>query len=76
MNIPVKVFSIMTIGFSGIESREMPPIRKVDHDVVCVEYDIKAKGIKLVSRKNYRYKHGDIISLKVHMTTEDILQFS
>ena len=65
----------MTIGFSGIESRGMPPISKVDHDVVYVEYDIKAKGLKQVSCKNYPYKHADIVSLKVHMTTEYILQF-
>ena len=43
----------------------MPPIGKADHDIVYVEYDIKAKQ---ASRKNYLYKRADMVGLKDHMT--------
>ena len=33
----------------------MPPIGKADHDIVYVEYDIRAKRIKQASRKIYLY---------------------
>ena len=45
----------------------MPPIGKADHYVVYVEYDIKAKRIKLASRKIYLYKRADMVGLKDHM---------
>ena len=46
----------------------MPPIDKADHDIVYVEYDIKAKRIKQASRKFYLYKRADMVGLKDHMT--------
>ena len=46
----------------------MPPIGKVDHDIVYVEYDIKAKRIKQASRKIYLYNRADMVGLKDHMT--------
>ena len=45
----------------------MPPIGKADHNIVYVEYDIKAKRIKQVSRKIYLYKRADMVGLKDHM---------
>ena len=45
----------------------MPPIGKADHDIVYVEYDIKAKRIKQASRKIYLYKRADMVGLKDHM---------
>ena len=43
------------------------PIGKADHDIVYVEYDIKAKRIKQASRKIYLYKRADMVGLKDHM---------
>ena len=45
----------------------MPQIGKADHDIVYVEYDIKAKIIKQASRKIYLYKGADRVGLKDHM---------
>ena len=45
----------------------MPPIGKADHDIVYVEYDIKAKRIKHASRKIYLYKRADKVGLKDYM---------
>ena len=45
----------------------MPPIGKADHDIVYVEYGIKAKRIKQASRKIYLYKRVDMVGLKDHM---------
>ena len=45
----------------------MPPIGKADHNIVYVEYDIKAKRIKLASRKIYLYKRWDMVGLKDNM---------
>ena len=45
----------------------MPPIGKADHDIVCVEYDVKAKRIKQASCKIYLYKRADMVGLKDHM---------
>ena len=39
----------------------MPLISKADHDIVYVEYDIKA------SRKIFLYKRADMVGLKDHM---------
>ena len=38
-----------------------------DHDIVYVEYDIKAKRIKQASPKIYLYKREDMVCLKDHM---------
>ena len=45
----------------------MPPIDKADHDIVYVEYDIKAKRIKQALRNIYLYKRADMVGLKDHM---------
>ena len=53
----------------------MPPIGKADHDIVYVEYDIKAKKrIKQASRKIYLYKCADMVGLKdhSHMSVNDM----
>ena len=45
----------------------MSPIGKADHDIVYVEYDIKAKRIKQALRKIYLYKLANMVGLKDHM---------
>ena len=45
----------------------MSPIGKADHNIVYVEYDIKAKKIKRASHKIYIYKRADMVGLKDHM---------
>ena len=46
----------------------MPPISKADHDLVYIEYDIKAKRIKQASCKIYLYNRADMTGLRDHIT--------
>ena len=45
----------------------MPPIGKADHDIVYVEYDIKAKRIQQAPRKIFLYKRADMDGLHDHL---------
>ena len=45
----------------------MPPIGNADHDIIHVEYDIKAKRIKQARRKIYLYKRADMEGLCDHL---------
>ena len=45
----------------------MPPIGRADHDIVLVEYDIKAKRVRQSPRKVFLYKRADMQGLKDHM---------
>ena len=45
----------------------MPPIGKADHDIVYVEYDIKAKRIQQAPRKIFLYKRTDMDGLRDHL---------
>ena len=45
----------------------MPPIGKADHDIVYVEYDIKAKRIQQAPQKIYLYKLADMDGLRDHL---------
>ena len=45
----------------------MPSIGKAGHDVVCIEYDIKAKRIQHAPRKIYLYKRADMDGLRDHL---------
>ena len=45
----------------------MPPIGKADHDIVYVEYDIKAKRIQQAPRKFNLYKRADMDGLRDHL---------
>ena len=45
----------------------MPPIGRADHDIVLVEYDIKAKRVLQSPRKVFLYKRADMQGLKDHM---------
>ena len=47
--------------------KRMHPIGQADHDIVYIEYDIKAKRIKQASRKIYLYKRADMVCLKHHI---------
>ena len=46
----------------------MPLISKADHDLVYIEYDVKAKRIKQASRKIYLYNQADMTGLRDHMS--------
>ena len=45
----------------------MPPIGKADHDIVYVEYDIKAKRIQQTPRMIFLYKRADMDGLRDHL---------
>ena len=45
----------------------MPPIGKADHNIVYIEYDIKAKRIKQTLRKIVLYKRADMDGLRDHV---------
>ena len=45
----------------------MPPIGKADHDIVYIEYDIKAKRIQQAPRKIFLYKRADMDGLRDHL---------
>ena len=45
----------------------MPPIGKADHDIVYIEYDIKAKRIQQAPRKIYLYNRADMDGLRDHL---------
>ena len=46
----------------------MSPIDKADHDLVYIEYDVKAKRIKQASRKIYLNNRADMSGLPDHMS--------
>ena len=50
-----------------IRVKSMPPIGRADHDIVLVEYDIKAKRVLQSPRKVFLYKRADTQGLKDHM---------
>ena len=43
----------------------MPPIGKADHDIVYIEYDIKAKRIQQAPRKIFLYKRIWTVSMTI-----------
>ena len=49
--------------------KRIPPIGRADHNIVLVEYDIKAKRIPHSPRKVFLYKQADMQGLKDHMLT-------
>ena len=53
----------------------MPPIGKADHDIVYVEYDIKAKRIQQALRKIYLYKRADMDGLRDHLAIIETRSF-
>ena len=61
---PIKI-NVPNVQSPGNRVNGMPPTGKADHNIVYVEYDIKAKRIKQASSKIYIYKRADIVSLKV-----------
>ena len=69
VNIPTRNDKTLDLLFTNAPSpvnrvKGMPPIGKADHDIVYVEYDIKAKRIKQASCKIYLYKRADIVGVK------------
>ena len=72
VNIPTHNGKALDLLFTNAQSpvnrvNGMFSIGKADHDIVYVEYDMKAKKIKRASRKIYIYKRADMVSLKDHM---------
>ena len=47
--------------------KEIPPIGKADHDIVYVEYDIKAKRIQQAPQNIFLYKRADMDGLRDHL---------
>ena len=45
----------------------MPPIGKADHDIVYIEYDIKAKRIQQAPGKIFLYKRADMDGFRDHL---------
>ena len=45
----------------------MPPIGKADHNMVYIEYDIKAKRIQQAPRKIFLHKRADMDGLRDHL---------
>ena len=73
VDIPTRNDKTLDLLFTNFPSpvnrvKGMPPIGKADHDILYVEYDIKAKRLKQASRKIYLYKRADMVGLKDHMT--------
>lgn len=64
-----KTLDLLFTNHPGPVSRVkgMPPIGKSDHDIVYIEYDIKAKRIQQTPRKIFLYKHADMDGLRDHM---------
>ena len=68
VNIPTRNDKTLDLLFTNVpfhvnRFNGMPPIGKADHDIVYVEYDIKAKRIKQASRNIYLYKRADMVGL-------------
>ena len=73
VDIPTHNDTSLDLLFTNFSSpvnrvKGMPPIGKADHDIVYIEYDIKAKRLKQASSKIYLYKRADMVGLKDHMT--------
>ena len=73
VNIPTRLDKTLELLFTNVPSpvnrvKGMPPIGKADHDLVYIEYDIKAKRIKQASRKIYLYNRADMSGLRDHMS--------
>ena len=73
VNIPTRLDKTLDLLFTNVPSpinrvKGMPPISKADHDLVYIEYDIKAKRIKQASRKIYLYNRADMSGLRDHMS--------
>ena len=69
VNIPTRNDKTLDLLFTNAPSpvnrvKGMPQIRKANHAIVYVEYDIKAKRIKQAARKIYLYKRADMVGLQ------------
>ena len=60
--ILIRCYKSTLIQFTSAVNRVkgMPPIGKADHDIVYIEYDIKAKRIQQAPRKIFLYKRADM----------------
>ena len=76
VDIPTRNDKTLDLLFTNFPSpvnrvKGMPLIGKADHDIVYIEYDIKAKRLKQASRMIYLYKRADMAGLTIfkdHMT--------
>ena len=73
VNIPTRLDKTLDLLFTNDPSpvnrvKGMPPIGKADHDLVYIEYDIKAKRIKQASCKIYLCNRADMSGLRDHMS--------
>ena len=73
VNIPTRLDKTLYLLFTNFPSpvnrvKGVPPIGKADHDIVYIEYDIKAKRIKQASRKIYLHNRADMPGLRDHVS--------
>ena len=72
VNIPTRedktLDLLLTISPSpGNRVKGMPPIGNADHDIVYVEYDIKAKRIQQAPQEIFLYKQAGVGGLRDHL---------
>ena len=73
VNIHTRLDKTLDLLFTNVPCpvnrvKGMPPIGKADHDLVYIEYDIKAKRIKQAPRIIYLYNRADMSGLRNHMS--------
>ena len=73
VNIHTRLDKTIYLLFTNVPSpvnrvKGMPPIGKADHELVYIEYDIKAKRIKQTSHKIYLYNRANMTGLRDHMS--------
>ena len=72
VNIHTREDKTLDLFFTNFPSpvnriKGMPPIGKDDHNIVYVEYDIKAKRVQQAPRMIYIYKRADMDGLRDHL---------
>ena len=73
VNIPTRLDKFFDLLFTNVQSpvsrvKGMPAIGKLDHDLIYIEYDIKAKRMKQASPKIYLYNRADMTDLRDYMS--------
>ena len=73
VNIPARLDKTLYLLFTNVPSpvnrvKGMPPIDKANHDLIYIEYDIKAQRIRRTSCKIHLYNRADMTGLRDHMS--------
>ena len=72
VNIHTREDKILDLLFTNVPSpvnriKGMPPIVNADHNIVYVEFDIKAKRVQQAPQKYYIYHRADMDGLRDHL---------